>query len=387
MYGKHNVVILIETALVPPFPLKLVLEDDSEYEGTGVGFDAPVAGEVVFNTGMTGYTEALTDPSYAGQILVFTYPLIGNYGVPSSDNHSPPADDFQSRRIQVEGVIVHRLAEHHSHHRATRALEQWLRAAQVPLLMGVDTRGLTQRLRERGTMQGLLYPSHLSPAQARSAARRVEMQREVFQRVAPAEPVTYAGGDTRVMLVDAGAKDGIARCLLERGATVVRVPWHADLQRQARAVDGILIGNGPGDPGDLGALTGQVRTLLAQFAGPIFGVCLGHQILARAAGLETYKLPYGHRGINQPVQDLMSGRCYVTSQNHGYAVREPKESYDCGPWFVNLNDGTNEGLRWRDRPFFSVQFHPEGRPGPRDTEFLFDEFLRVVGELRSTRST
>jgi carbamoyl-phosphate synthase small subunit len=376
-------VILIDTDPVPSFRIKLELEDASEYEGIGVGFEAPVSGEIVFNTGMTGYAEALTDPSYAGQILVFTYPLIGNYGVPSTDNHFPPADDFQSRRVQVEGVIVQRLAEHHSHHRATRSLEQWLRAAQVPLMTGVDTRTLTQRLRGHGTMRGLLYPAGMSAALARREARRVEMQREVFRRVAPAEPVIYPGGELRVMLVDVGAKDGIARCLCERGATVVRVPWHADLQLLACDVDGILIGNGPGDPSDLGELTAQVHTLLARFNGPIFGVCLGHQILARAAGLDTYKLPYGHRGINQPVQDIVSGRCHVTSQNHGYAVSDPKGMPDCEPWFVNLNDGTNEGLRWRDRPFFSVQFHPEGRPGPRDTEFLFDDFLRVVGELRS----
>jgi carbamoyl-phosphate synthase small subunit len=212
------------------------------------------------------------------------------------------------------------------------------------------------------------------------------MQSEVFQRVAPAAPVRYSGGDLCVLLVDIGAKDGIVDCLQSRGASVIRAPWHARLQPLSEEADAILLGNGPGDPSDLDALAAQVRTLLSNFHGPIFGICLGHQILARAAGLTTYKLRYGHRGVNQPVREIATGRCYITSQNHGYAVDTTHLSAGCDPWFENLNDGTNEGLSWSNRRVFSVQFHPEGRPGPRDTEFLFDHFLSVAGNLRTARA-
>jgi carbamoyl-phosphate synthase small subunit len=367
--------------------MKLVLEDGSEHEGTGLSPQTPVAGEVVFNTAMSGYVEALTDPSYAGQILVFTYPLIGNYGVPATDAARTRFGELQSTRVQVQGVVVQHLSLHLSHHRATRSLAQWLSAANVPVLTEIDTRALTRRLRERGTMRGWLVPANLAFDDARKAARALDMQADVFDRVAPAEPIIYGGGETRVLVVDVGAKDGIIECLLRRGATVVRAPWHAQLDVLAQRADGILIANGPGDPADLGSLVEQVRHLLDKFAGPIFGVCLGHQILARAAGFDTYKLQYGHRGVNQPVQEIATGRCFVTSQNHGYAVDDSKRLTDWEPWFVNLNDRTNEGIRSRTRPVFSVQFHPEGRPGPRDTEFLFEDFLRLAGSLkRSSRA-
>jgi len=320
----------------------------------------------------------LTDPSYAGQILVFTYPLIGNYGVPATDAASTRFGELQSSHVQVQGVVVQRLSQHFSHHRATRSLAQWLSAANVPVLAAIDTRALTRRLREHGTMRGWLLPASLGFDDARKSARALDMQTDVFERVAPPEPIIYGGGETRVLVVDVGAKDGIIECLLRRGATVVRAPWHAQLEVLAQRADGILIANGPGDPADLGSLVEQVRHLLDKFAGPIFGVCLGHQILARAVGFDTYKLQYGHRGVNQPVQEIATGRCFVTSQNHGYAVDDSKRSPDWEPWFVNLNDRTNEGLRSRTRPVFSVQFHPEGRPGPRDTEFLFDDFLRLA---------
>jgi carbamoyl-phosphate synthase small subunit len=209
------------------------------------------------------------------------------------------------------------------------------------------------------------------------------MRSEVFHRVAPSETVRYDGGDLKILLVDVGAKDGIVHCLRQRGAAVLRAPWHANLLELIDDVDGVMISNGPGDPADLGALTDQVHRMFSSFAGPIFGICLGHQVLARAAGHETYKLKYGHRGVNQPVRELGTGRCFVTSQNHGYAVDARRLQAGWKPWFENLNDGTNEGLRSSDRPHFSVQFHPEGRPGPEDTEFLFDQFLSLVGSLRS----
>jgi len=215
----------------------------------------------------------------------------------------------------------------------------------------------------------------------RRSSGTVDMRDEVFRLVAPSEPVHYEGGKLTIVLVDAGAKDNIVRSLLARGASVIRAPWHADLLGLAGQADGILIGNGPGDPKDLAPLVTQVRSLLEIYRKPIFGVCLGNQILALAAGADTYKLPYGHRGVNQPVQDLLTRRCYVTSQNHGYAVRDDSLPKDWEPWFVNINDGTNEGIRSRQHPYFSIQFHPEASPGPQDTGFLFDDFMRLVGAM------
>jgi carbamoyl-phosphate synthase small subunit len=358
-------------------PVKLLLEDGSEMHGRSVGVAKPVCGEVVFNTAMSGYVETLTDPSYHGQIVVLTYPLIGNYGVPAPRSASL-ARPYESDRIQVQALVVQNYVDAHNHHAASRSLHQWLSEENVAGLTGVDTRTLTRRLRERGTMQGWLYPAAMSAAEARALAARVDMREEVFRAVAPRAPVRYGTGKPTILLVDVGAKDNIVRSLLGRNASVLRAPWHADLSALAGESDGILVGNGPGDPKDLAPLIQQLRLLLSAYRKPIFGVCLGNQILALAAGGDTYKLPYGHRGVNQPVQDLLSRRCYVTSQNHGFAVRDGSLPKDWEPWFVNTNDGTNEGIRSSSLPYFSVQFHPEGSPGPQDTGFLFDDFLRLV---------
>ncbi len=360
--------------------VKLVLEDGTEIGGSSFGATTSVAGEIVFNTGMTGYVEALTDPSYRGQILVLTYPLVGNYGVPPPrppDSIDPP---YESGRIQVQGLVVQNYVESYSHHAATRSLGEWLASEGVPGITGVDTRALTRRLRESGTLPAWLGPAEEGPTERRRAAT-VEMREEVFRLVAPARVVHHAGGKLRILLVDTGAKDNMVRSLLSRGASVVRAPWHAPLAALARDADGIMLGNGPGDPQDLRQLVGDVRGLLESYDRPIFGICLGNQILALAAGGDTYKLPYGHRGVNQPVQDLLTRRCYITSQNHGYAVRDESLPEEWEPWFVNVNDGTNEGVRSRLRPCFSVQFHPEASPGPRDTAYLFDDFLRLVGAM------
>lgn len=358
--------------------MKLILDDGTELNGRSFGEARPVHGEVVFNTAMAGYVETLTDPSYKGQILVLTYPLIGNYGVPASrsgDSLEPP---FESGSIQVQGLIVQHYVDDFSHHRGQRALAEWLKVESVPAIDGVDTRALTRRLREHGTMPGYLLPDGVGPAEAEG----IDMGSEVFNLVAPDAPVRYEAGPLTVMLVDVGAKDNIVRSLMKRGVSVLRVPWHARLADYVDEVDGVLIGNGPGDPSDLGELVTQIRLLMAQGTVPIFGICLGHQILSLAAGAKTYKLPYGHRGVNQPVQDLLTRRCYITSQNHGYAVKDDSLPDGWESWFVNINDGTNEGIRSRTQPFFSVQFHPEARPGPEDTGALFDDFLRVVGSMR-----
>jgi carbamoyl-phosphate synthase small subunit len=361
---------------------QLLLDDATAFTGDAFGAERPVAGEVVFNTGMTGYVETLTDPSYAGQILVLTYPLVGNYGVPASRPARSLARPYESDRIQVQALVVQHHVADHSHHAATRSLHDWLAEQGVPAITGVDTRTLTRRLRERGTMQGWIVPPGMSLNEAKACAHAVEMTTEVFRRVAPGETVVHGEGELTVLLVDAGAKDNLVRSLLERGIRVVRAPWFADLAPLARQAHGVLIGNGPGDPKDLGALVAQVRALLADGSRPVMGVCLGNQILALAAGADTYKLPYGHRGVNQPVQDLLTRRCYITSQNHGYAVRDESLPADWEPWFVNTNDGTNEGIRSRLKPYFSVQFHPEAHPGPTDTAFLFDDFLRIAGAMR-----
>lgn len=359
--------------------VKLVLEDGTEMRGTAFGAVAPVSGEVVFNTGMTGYVETLTDPSYRGQILVMTYPLIGNYGVPAERSFGSIDLPYESNRIQIQGLVVQGHVDQYSHHAATRSLDSWLSEYGVPGICGLDTRTLTRRLRERGTMRGWLVPRTMSLGEAQRAASTVDMTKEVFDAVAPNETIRYEGGDLNILTVDIGIKDNIVRSLLGRGATVVRAPWHANLAQLAAKADGIVIGNGPGDPKDLKQLVDQIRRLLDNFNKPIFGICLGNQILTLASGGNTYKLPYGHRGVNQPVQDLLTRRCYITSQNHGYAVQDAALPADWEPWFVNVNDGTNEGVRSRVHPYFSVQFHPEANPGPKDTGFLFDDFLRLVG--------
>lgn len=350
----------------------LSLDDGSDFTGRSFGADRGVRGEVVFNTGLTGYVETLTDPSYRGQILVMTYPLQGNYGVPEGP--------FESKRIQVQGLIVTHYSAGPSHHASVRSLGEWLRAEGIPAIEGVDTRTLTRRLREHGTMGGYLLDADQDREAARKGADAVDMKR-VVELVTPPDVVHYAGGEIRILLIDTGAKENIVRSLHKRGATVIRVPFFAPWEPMLDEVDGVMLTNGPGDPADLTELVERTRGILGRGV-PTFGICLGHQLLSLAAGATTYKLKYGHRSHNQPVMDTVTRRAYVTSQNHGYAVREASIPADWEPSFVNLNDGTNEGLRHRYRPFLSVQFHPEAAAGPRDTGFLFDDFLRMVGEVR-----
>ena len=357
--------------------MHLVLEDGTEFKGVAFGGITAVGGEVVFNTAMTGYPEMLTDPSYRGQILVFTYPLVGNYGVPPPRAPGSLAEPYESDRIQVQGLVVQQYIDAHSHTTAERSLSAWLVSENIPGMTGVDTRTLTRHLRKFGTIRGWLVPDNLSLAEAQEFGDEIDM-RGVVDLVSPTEVVRYTGGEPKILLVDIGAKDNIVRSLISRGATVVRANWRSDLVERASDADGIVLSNGPGDPNDFGPLVELVRTLIATYEKPTFGICLGHQILALAAGGDTYKLKYGHRGVNQPVQDLLTRRSFVTSQNHGYAVDDNSLPNGWEPWFVNMNDGTNEGIQSHAKPFFGVQFHPEASPGPHDTGFLFDDFLRLV---------
>jgi carbamoyl-phosphate synthase small subunit len=355
----------------------LVLADGTVYAGQGFGAPIEADGEVVFTTGMVGYPESLTDPSYRGQILVFTYPLIGNYGVPPYAEENGIPTQFESGRIQVRGVVVASYCAEPSHHDASKNLGAWLEEQDVPGIQGVDTRALTQHLRHFGVLAGRIVRA-ASIEEARAAAVPALDLSGVVAEVSIDKPrvLRPAGGATgpTVAVLDCGVKNNILRSLLARGATVVQVPWNVDPLAFAERVDGVLVSNGPGDPKDAVPTIAHVRRLLDRGM-PTFGICLGSQILALAAGADTYKLKFGHRGQNQPCRDLDTGRCYITSQNHGYAVDIATLPESWEPWFVNANDGTNEGVRHRSQPFRAVQFHPEAHPGPEDMGFLIDDFL------------
>jgi carbamoyl-phosphate synthase small subunit len=347
----------------------LVLEDGRVFEGEVFGAARPAAGEVVFNTGMAGYPESLTDPSYAGQILVLTYPLVGNYGVPPRPATGSLDGPFESDRVQAAGLIVSTLCEEPSHWSSTRGLGAWLRDENVPGIQGIPTRTLTKILREKGTMLGkIVLPGRDTEFVDPDTINLVE-------RVSVKAPVAYGSGPRRIAILDCGVKANIIRCLAGRGVTVLRLPWDFDLA--SLDYDGLVVSNGPGNPKMCGRTIEEVRKAMAR-GRPIFGICLGNQILALAAGLDTFKMKYGHRSQNQPCLDARTGLCPITSQNHGYAVK-PELGPDWEAWFVNANDGTNEGIRHKRLPFRAVQFHPEGAPGPRDTEYLFDAFLEDVG--------
>jgi len=347
----------------------LILEDGSFFEGYAFGYPKGAAGEVVFNTGMVGYPESLTDPSYKGQILVLTYPLIGNYGVPDGRPQRGLPAGFESERIHIEGLVVSTYSSQYSHWNASKSLGDWLKEHRVPALQGVDTRALTKRLRDKGTMLGRLVVSQEGPGFYDPNAQNL------VSMVSADQPVRYEGGSKRVVVIDCGCKQSIIRNLLDRGLTVIRVPWNYDFL--AEDFDGVVISNGPGDPKQCAETIAHIRKAMDREV-PIFGICLGNQILALAAGADTYKLKFGHRGQNQPCVEVGTDRCYITSQNHGYAVAQESLSQGWVPWFINANDGSNEGIRHRSRPFMGVQFHPEAAPGPTDTCHLFDTFLRLL---------
>ncbi len=349
---------------------KLILADGSVYIGKAFGSLKSVAGEVVFNTGMVGYPECLTDPSYKGQILVLTYPLIGNYGVPSDRTEEASLSEyFESNKIHIAGLIVSQHSVDFSHWSGFTNLDTWLKQHEIPGLWSLDTRYLTQKLREHGVMLGKII------VQDQQLDFFDPNQQNLVAKVSRVKPQDFGKGKKRVLLVDCGCKYNIVRSLVKRNLAVRVVPWNWDLGQED--FDGVVISNGPGDPKMCAATIQQVKKLLRE-GRPILGICLGHQVLALAAGADTYKLKYGHRGQNQPCIMVGSKRCYITSQNHGYAVDENSLSDDWEPWFFNANDGTNEGIRHRSRPFMSVQFHPEANPGPVDTQFIFDEFVSML---------
>lgn len=354
---------------------RLVLEDGSIYEGLSFGATTMAAGEVVFNTGMVGYVEALTDPSYRGQILVLTYPLVGNYGVPPPEKlpelkGQPLIKNFESEHIQVAGLIVADYSSYPSHWDCQQSLGDWLKSEEVPGLYGIDTRALTKKLRQKGTMLGKIVMDgedipFFDP-------NRVE----IVSQVSPAQPFIYQdSGSPRIVLLDCGTKLNIIRSLLQRGCCVIRVPWNYDFFHLD--FDGVVVSNGPGNPENCRPSIELVKGCLRENI-PTLGICLGHQIMALAAGARTYKLKFGHRSQNQPCREVGTKRCYITSQNHGYAVETASLPTGWEEWFTNLNDGTNEGFRHRSSPFLGVQFHPEHSPGPVDTEFIFERFLELI---------
>lgn len=346
---------------------RLKLKDGSVFEGTLFGYQSSTAGEVVFNTGMVGYPETLTDPSYKGQILVMTYPLIGNYGIPEFNSDDDIPNNFESNKIQIQGLIVSEQSEHFSHWNAFQSLSNWLKKYHVPGLYGVDTRRITKILREHGTMLGKIV---IGEEKINYYDPDIE---NLISKVTVRYKETFGNGSARILLIDCGCKKSILTNLLQRDVTVLRVPY--DYEFSGEDFDGVVISNGPGNPAVYKQLVASTQKILKRQV-PILGICMGHQILSLAAGAKTYKLKYGHRSQNQPVKEVDSNKCYVTSQNHSFAVDTKSLPRGWEPWFENLNDYSNEGIRHEKLPFRSVQFHPEAAPGPVDTSFIFDEFLK-----------
>ena len=357
---------------------RLILEDGTTFCGWSFGFDGNTSGEVVFNTAMSGYPESLTDPSYAGQILVTTFPLIGNYGVPDTGNGAAGLPLFmESDRIHAKALVVADYSETYSHWNAKESLASWLKREKVPGITGIDTRRLTKVLREHGVMMGKIIIEGLDKLDHLDSLDYGSVN--WVEQVSCKEVITYnEGAGKRVVLVDCGVKANIIRCLIRRGIEVVRVPWDYDFNQLE--FDGLFLANGPGDPERCEKTVAHIRTFLNNpEVKPCMGICLGNQLLARAAGANTYKLKYGHRSHNQPVQQVGTTRCFITSQNHGYAVDDKTLPAEWEALFVNMNDGSNEGIRHKKNPWMSAQFHPEACSGPVDTEFLFDEFVKMLG--------
>ena len=352
----------------------LVLDDGTTFHGKSFGYEHPVAGEVVFNTAMMGYPESLTDPSYAGQLMVLTYPLVGDYGVPPLTFRPDGLADFmESEKIHASAIIVADYSEHHSHWNANESLASWLKREKVPGITGIDTRELTKVLREHGVMMG----KSLFDDEPDSIPEADYEGINFVDRVSCKEIIRYnEGAGKKVVLVDCGVKHNILRCLIDRGVEVIRAPWNYDYT--SLTFDGLFVGNGPGNPDMCEEAVAILRRQMSMSRRPICGICMGNQLLAKAGGATIYKLKYGHRSHNQPVREVGTDRCDVTSQNHGYAVDTTTLGSDWRELFVNMNDGSNEGIRHLSNPWFTSQFHPEACSGPVDTEFMFDRFIDTL---------
>ena len=376
----------------------LILDDGTTFRGYSFGYEKPVAGEVVFNTAMTGYPESLTDPSYAGQLMVLTYPLIGNYGVPPRTFQPNGLSTFmESEKIHAEAIIISDYSREYSHWNAQCSLGDWLKEEHIPGIYGIDTRALTKKLREHGVMMGRIEIEGIDNGEL-----TMDNYGEVnyVDKVSCKDILVYSGEEShsfgidtpaetlnsqlsilncqlkkKVVLLDCGVKHNIIRSLLRRNLMVVRVPWNYDFNHLD--YDGLFLSNGPGDPDTCDAAVQNIRKALAGDR-PICGICMGNQLLAKAGGASIYKLKYGHRSHNQPVRMVGTEHCFITSQNHGYAVDSETLGADWEPLFINMNDGTNEGIRHKTKPFFSSQFHPEACSGPTDTDFMFDRFAKLL---------
>lgn len=372
--------------MVKSLSAALVLEDGSIFVGRGFGSLRRVVGEVVFTTGMVGYPESITDPSYQGQILCFTYPLMGNYGVPSWDIRDPwglPLH-FESDKPHVLGVIIHELCEYPSHWANRKSLHEWMLEEGIPGIYGIDTRRLTKKLRVKGVMMGALEVSEgdVDVDSLMSAVEKAPKYDylDLVAEVTVKEPVVYENPGPTVVVIDCGVKYGILRDLLKRGLRVVRVPrdWSAD-KILSFEPKGVVVSNGPGNP-ELNVSTIKATRELIEVGVPVLGICLGNQMVALSLGASTFKLKFGHRGQNKPCIDLETGMCYVTSQNHGFAVKEERlEEYGLTVWWLNADDMTIEGIKHRRKPVIATQFHPEASPGPYDTEYVFDLFMNMMG--------
>ncbi|MBE5912821.1 MAG: carbamoyl phosphate synthase small subunit [Pseudobutyrivibrio ruminis] len=349
----------------------LILEDGTVFEGTSIGSTREVVSEIVFNTSMTGYLEVLTDPSYAGQAVCMTYPLIGNYGI---------TDDMESGRPWPDGFIVRELSRIPSNFRCKGTIQDFLVKHNITGISGIDTRALTKILRDRGTMNGMITTNEHFNFDEIKPKLQAYRTGDVVSKVTCQEKTVLPGNGKKVALLDFGAKRNIAKSLNDRGCEVTIYPAHTPAKEiLAAEPDGIMLSNGPGDPKDCGPIIDEVKKLYDSNV-PIFAICLGHQLMALATGLDTHKLKYGHRGGNHPVKDLETGRVYISSQNHGYVVdTDGLDEKIAVPAFVNVNDGTNEGLKYTGKNIFTVQFHPEACPGPQDSGYLFDRFIKMMG--------
>lgn len=350
--------------------VQLILDDGTVFEGKSFGAEKANAGEVVFSTAMVGYPESLTDPSYLGQILVVTFPLVGNYGVPDNTFTDGISDFFESEKIQVSGLIISDYSHEYSHWNAKKSLGEWLKENNVPGIYGIDTRQLTKILREKGSMKGKIVFNN--PDEIDFIDPNIENQ---VAKASCKEVITYGNGEKKVVLIDCGLKHNIMRSLLKRNVTLIRVPWDYDFNQLEW--DGLFISNGPGNPDFCEETVKNIRKAMEK-GKPICGICMGNQLLSKAGGATTYKLKYGHRSHNQPVRMVNTNKCFITSQNHGFAVSNSSLGEEWEPLFVNLNDGTNEGIKHKTKPFFSAQFHPEAASGPTDTDFLFDMFIEKL---------